>query len=148
MKRITVAAMAALMASGAVLAAGPFDPIRGKMKEGMYEYKIDMDMAGMPGGMGKHSTTVQHCVTAKDIEGGDFAKGNNNPGKCEIKDMKASGSTADYKMVCTDPEMTSDNHIVFRDNGFAMDSKTSMKQQGQVMNMSQHMEGKYLGACK
>ena len=49
MKRLTVAALAALMASGSVLAAGPFDPIRGKMKEGMYEYKMDMDMGQMPG---------------------------------------------------------------------------------------------------
>jgi uncharacterized protein DUF3617 len=148
MKRITVAAVAALMASGSVLAAGPFDPIRGKMKEGMYEYKMDMDMPGMPGGMGKHSMTTQHCVTAKDIEGGDFAKGDKNPGNCQVKDMKVSGNSADYKMACTDPEMTADNHIVFRDNGFAMDTKMVMKQQGQAMNMSQHIEGKYVGACK
>ena len=148
MKRITLAAMATLVASGTVLAAGPFEGMRGKMKEGMYEYKIDMDMPGMPGGMGKHSTTVQHCVTAKDIEGGDFARGNKNPGNCQVKDMKMSGNAADYKMVCSEPEMTSDNHVVFRDNGFAVDTKMSMKQQGQAMNMSQHMEGKYIGACK
>ena len=149
MKKTSFAALVALACCGTTWAAGPFDQFKGRMKEGLYEYKMEMEMPGLPAGMGKQSHTMQHCVTAKDIEGGDFAKGNNKSGNCEIKDMKVVGDTATYKMVCSgDSKMTADTKMTFRDNGFVSDMKMSMNQGGQVMNMTQHMEGKYLGACK
>jgi hypothetical protein len=43
--------------------------------------------------------------------------------------------------------MRADNKITFSDGKFDMDMKMQMTQKGQVMNMSQHMEGRYLGAC-
>jgi uncharacterized protein DUF3617 len=144
MNKLSIAAIAALACCGTAF-AGPFDQLKGKMKEGLYEYKMDMEMPGMPGGMGKQSHTMQHCVSAKDIEGGDFAKGAQKS-NCEFQDVKVSGNNASYRMVC--PEMTADTKMSFRDNGFVSDMKMSMKQGGQVMNMTQHMEGKYLGPCK
>lgn len=136
---------------GAALAAGPFDQFRGKMKEGLYEYKMDMEMPNMPQGMGKHTMTMQHCVTQKDIEGGDFAKSDRERREhnCEFQDMKVSGNTASYKMVCKGQNpMTADTKMTFRDNGFVSDMKMTMNQGGQPMTMNQHMEGRYLGACK
>jgi hypothetical protein len=56
----------------------PSIAFKGKVKEGMYEYKMEMDMGQMPGlppGMGKQSCTMQHCVTAQDIEKGRMGKG-------------------------------------------------------------------------
>jgi hypothetical protein len=150
MKKLFVIAITATFC-GAAFAAGPFDQFKGKMKEGLYEYKMDMEMPGMPTGMGKHSMTMQHCVTAKDIEGGDFAKGDTGkqPKDCDFQDVKVSGNTASYKMVCKGQnEMTADTKMTFRDNGFVSDMKMTMNQDGKVMNMTQHMEGKYLGACK
>ena len=122
------------------------------MKEGMYEYKMDMDMGQMPGmppGMGKQSHTFQRCVTKEDIEKGDMGKGDRGKPseKCDIKNMNVSGNTASYTMECRDPEMKADNKITFRDNGFTMDMKMQMNQRGQAMNMTQHMEGKLLGPC-
>src|SRR5512140_3063302 len=118
MKMICVAALTGLFCAGA-FAAGPFDQFKGKMKEGLYEYKMDMEMPGMPSGMGKHSMTMQHCVTAKDIEGGDFAKGDKQQKDCEFQDVKVSGNTASYKMVCKGQNpMTADTKMTFRDNGF------------------------------
>jgi hypothetical protein len=147
MKKINLIALVAATCCGVAM-AGPFDQFKGKMKEGMYEYKMDMDMPGMPGGMGKHSTTMQHCVTAKDIEGGDWAQAQQKS-NCEFKDVKVSGNNASYKMVCKgEPKMTADTKLTFRDNGFVSDMKMTMDQGGQVMNMSQHMEGRLLGPCK
>ena len=44
--------------------------------------------------------------------------------------------------------MMADNSITFTDNCFNMDMKMAMNQGGQVMNMTQKMEGRYLGPCK
>ena len=53
--------------------AGPLDQIKGKMKEGLYEYKMTMDMGqvpGMPAGMGPQTMTMQNCLKSEDIEKG------------------------------------------------------------------------------
>ncbi len=148
MNKLSIVAVAACAACGAAIAANPFDQMRGKMKEGLYEYKMDIDMPGMPGGMGKHSQTIQHCVTPQDLEKGSFAKTPNEK-DCEFQDVKFSGNTASYKMVCKGKNpMTADAKLTFRDNGFTSDMNMTMNQGGQQMTMKQHMDGKYLGACK
>ena len=151
MTKISVLALAVTVACGSAFAASPFDAFKGKMKEGLYEYKMTMEMPGMPAGvpgMGGKPMIVEHCVTAKEIEGGDFAK-RDKQSNCEVKDMNVSGNTATYKMVCTGKsDMTADTKMTFKDNGFVSDMKMSMNQGGQVMNMTQHMEGTYKGPCK
>lgn len=152
--RLLVLACAAAMSAPALAADNPFEAFQGKVKEGMYEYRMDMDMGQMPGlppGMGKQSFTMQHCVTGEDIKKGQMGKGRDGkmPENCEVKNFKMSGNTASYTMVCKGgPDMTADNVITFRDGGYSMDMKMAMNQGGQVMNMKQHMEGKYLGPCK
>lgn len=150
MSKISVIAIAAAAFCGAAI-AGPFDQFKGRMKPGLYEYKMDMQMPGMPQGMGNHSMTMQHCVTEKDIEGGDFAKRDKQQKDCDIQDMKVSGNTAHYKMVCTGQnKMTADTTMTFKDNGFVSDMKMTMNHgpNGQAMTMTQHMEGTRLGDCK
>ncbi|HET9576793.1 MAG TPA: DUF3617 family protein [Usitatibacter sp.] len=150
MKKLCVIAITAAFC-GAAFAAGPFDQFKGKMKEGLYEYKMNMEVPGMPQGMAMPAMTMQHCVTQKDIEGGDFTKGDRNrqPKDCEFQDMKVSGNTATYKMVCKgEHPMSADTKIVFRDNGFVSDMKMTMNHGGQAMTTNQHMESRYLGACK
>jgi Protein of unknown function (DUF3617) len=150
-KLLLAAALAAAFSTAAV--AGPFDQFKGKMKDGLYEYKMQMDMGQMPGmppGMGKQSHTFQNCVSKKDIEDGGFGKNKDRkqPENCEIKDMKMSGNTATYTMECKgDPAMKADNKITFTSEGFNMDMKMAMVQRGQTMNMTQHMESRYLGPC-
>ena len=156
MKITSVIALVALF-SGTAIAAGPFDQFRGKMKEGMYEYKMDMDMGNMPGmppGMAKNQTmTFQHCITAEDIEKGRFGRNQREGAKreddCEFKNMNVSGNTATYTMSCTKPnEMTADNKITFTGDGYKMDMTMAMKHGAQAMNMKQHVEAKYKGPCK
>lgn len=149
---LVAAACAAAVSTTAL--AGPFDQFKGKMKEGMYEYKMIMEIPGMPAGMGKQNTTFRNCVTSKDIDDGAFSRGKDRaqPEKCEVKDMKMNGNTATYTMVCKDekgkPAMTADNKITFSGDGFVMDMKMAMDQGGQAMNMTQRMEGRHVGPCK
>jgi hypothetical protein len=153
MKKIALAA--ACLAAIPLAYAGPFDAFKGHMKPGMYESKIDMDMGaipGMPPGMGKQSMTHQHCITQEDIDSGKVAKegrsGKKGDGDCEIKDVKMSGNTGTYRMVCPKGNMTVDSKITFMGNGYSMDSVMNMDQSGQKVTMKQHTESKYIGACK
>lgn len=156
MKDARILAIACCAMSAAALAAGnPFDSFKGKMKDGLYEYRMDMDMGavpGMPPGMGKQSHTFQKCITPQDIEKGQMGRGAGRDGKmpttCEVKNFTQSGNSASYTMVCTQPPMTADNHITFTSGGFNMDMKMAMNEGGHVMNMTQHMESRYLGPCK
>lgn len=150
MNKISIIAIAAASLCGSAIAATPAELFKGKVKEGLYEYKIDMEIPGVPAQYSKQSHTMQHCVTKQDVEQGDFAKNDrNNKSQCEMQDAKMSGNTATYKMVCKgEGQMTMDTKTTFRDNGFVSDSKMTMNHGGQVMTTTHHMEGKYLGPCK
>ena len=146
--KFLLAALAATACTSAV-AAGPFDQFKGKMKPGLYDVQMDMEMPGMPGGMGKQSMKMQNCVSEQDIESGKMGKDDKMPAGCEVKDFKMSGNSASYKTVCKgDMNMTADTTISFRDNGYTMTSKTAMQQGGQTMNMTHKMDGRYVGPCK
>jgi hypothetical protein len=71
---------------------------------------------------------------------------------CKVQDMKMSGNTATYKMVCKGgPDMTADNKITFRNDGYTMDMTMDMAEGGSrggsPMHMKQHVDSKYLGPC-
>lgn len=141
---------AAFVALSTAALANPFGEFKGKMKEGLYETKMEMQIPGMPAGMGKQQMTFQNCVSQKDIDKGQLGRRDGNmPENCEVKNFKMSGNTASYTMACKgDQPMTADNVVTFRDGGYTMDMKMSMSQGGQVMNMNQRMDGRYIGPCK
>jgi hypothetical protein len=148
-------AVAAALASLSLAAyAGPFDGFKGKMKEGLYDYKMEMDMGSIPGlppGMGKQSFNVQNCVTSQDIDKGAFGRGRDGkmPENCEVRDFKMSGNTATYTMECKgNTPMKADNKITFVSDGFDMDMKMAMNQGGQVMNVNQKINARHIGPCK
>jgi hypothetical protein len=148
MNKKSFAVIACMLFAGSAYAAGPFDQMKGKIKPGLYEYKMDMEIPGMPAGMGKQSHTMQHCVTQKDVDGGDWAK-NQQKHSCEFQDVKVSGNTATYKMVCKgEGQMTADTKVTFRDNGYTSDMKMTMSHGGQPMTSNQHMEARLIGPCK
>jgi len=137
----------------AAAAQSDMKALASKIKPGLYEYKIEMDMGAIPGapkGMGKQTMTMQHCLTAQDIEGGQLGrKDPNDKTDCKMSDMKVSGNTANYKFACKgEMQMTSDNTITFVPDGYRMQSKMSMNSGGQTMNMVHNSQARYLGACK
>ncbi len=151
MRPALLLAVAACLAAASAAAQNPAEAMKGKMKAGLYAYKMEMDMGQIPGapaGAGKQTMNMQHCVTDKDIEGGQLGKGGDMPKNCQMKDFRMSGNTASYKMACTGEfAMNADTDITFVPDGFRMNMKMQMAQGGQQMNMTQKMEGKYLGPC-
>jgi hypothetical protein len=72
----------------------------------------------------------------------------NSSKNCEIKNMQISGNSATYTMVCSGAhEMSMDNKITFRGDGYQMDMKMAMNQGGHPVNMTQHLDARYLGPC-
>jgi hypothetical protein len=149
----TVLALSAALAVVPALAQGDMKAFTSKLKPGLYEYRMEVDMGQMPGapkGMGKQTMTVQHCLTAKDIEAGELGrKDPNSKVDCKMSDMKVSGNTASYRFTCKgEMSMTADNTVTFVPDGYRMQSKMTMNQGGQTMNMVHDSQAKYLGACK
>lgn len=155
MRTTRIAALACFTLVAAPLAmAQDLSWFKGKAKAGMYEYKTEMEMSGVPGmppGMGKQNVTMQHCITQEDIDKGQMSKGRDGRSNdCQIKNMQTSGSSASYTMACETPRhMTADVKIAFAGDGYHMDMKMNMTEpkNGQAMNMTQHLDAKYLGAC-
>jgi hypothetical protein len=151
MNRILLAAaIACAIAVPAAAQDNPFAGFKGKIKEGNWEYRMQMEgVPGMPPGMKMPEQTFKHCITPQDVEkGGLGSKDGKMPDGCSVKNMKMSGNTASYTMVCTkEPKMTVDADMTFGDGTFTMKQKMAMDQNGQVMNMNSTMTGKYLGPC-
>lgn len=143
----------ALLVAAPAFAQGGIEALKGKVKPGMYAYKMEIDMGqvpGMPAGAGKQSFTMQHCVTPQDVERGQLGRGRDGKGpeNCEIRDFRMAGNTASYRMVCKgEAAMTADNTITFVAEGFNLVMKMAMERGGQKMNMTQTMQGRHLGAC-
>lgn len=151
-KSIAIAAAAIAFAATASFAQGnPFSALKGKIKPGLYENKMEMEMPGMPAGMGKQAFSNQTCLTDADLEkGAAFNKGRDgkSPSDCEVTDFKLSGNSASYRMVCKGANpMEADSVINFTPNGYKGITKMSMVSAGKPMNMTSNIEARYLGAC-
>lgn len=151
--RLLAAACFVVVAASA-WADNSFEALRGKMREGLYEYKVEMDMGqvpGMPAGMAKHNMSFQNCLTAEDIGKGRMGRSGGDsktPQDCDVKNFKMSGNSASYTMVCKGKsEMTADNNITLTADGYKMDTNMVVGQEGRKMNMTQHLESRYLGPC-
>jgi hypothetical protein len=150
MKRLAIVVACAL-ALPALAEDNPFAGMKGKIKEGQWEYTMEMGaIPGMPQGMKMPPMTFNKCLTAKDIEsGGATSKEGKMPEQCSVKNMKMSGNTASYTMECTkDPKVKSDVNMTFQNDGFVMKQDMVMDHGGQPMKMQQTMTGRYMGACK
>ena len=151
MKRLLVAAACSALALPALAQDNPWGSMKGKMKEGMWQYTMEMGaVPGMPQGMKMPPMTFSRCLTAKEIEsGGATTRDGKMPEQCSVKNMKASGNNLSYTMECTkDPKMKSDVNMTFQGDGFTMKQDMTMDHQGQPMKMQQTMTGKYTGPCK
>lgn len=151
MKKLLAAALCCAFATSAFAQDNPFAGMKGKMKEGQWDYTMHMGaMPGMPAGMKMPEMKFSQCVTAQDIEsGGVGQQGGKMPEGCKVSNFKSSGNSASYSMECTkDPKMKGDMQMTFGGDTFTMKQDLTMDMNGQPMKMNNHMTGKYMGACK
>jgi len=142
--RIALAVVSMLIASLAACGGGPGGP---NMKEGLWEITIRMDMLGMP--MPMPPQTYRHCLTHKDM----VPKTQEQPGQTNCREVKreVKGDTVSWVIECTAPEgpVTSSGTVTYR--GDAMEGAVKVRvpdgKRG-AMEMTQQMNGKWVGPCK
>ncbi len=119
-----------------------------EMKEGLWEMTMQADMKGAPQQM--PAVTMKQCLTKNDMVP---KHQNKQPGQdCKMKDQKIVGDTVTYSMVCQNKDggsMETAGKMTYKGNSFDGSSTTTIKPkgQGQNMQMSTRMSGKYLGPC-
>lgn len=143
--------VACALAFPALAQDNPFAGMKGKIKEGQWEYTMEMGaIPGMPAGMKMPPQTFSRCLTQKDIESGAAtSREGKMPEGCSVRNMKVAGNDASYTMECTkDPKMKADVKMTFQPDGFVMKQDIVMDHGGQQMPMHTTMTGKHKGACK
>lgn len=126
--------------------------LKGKIKEGRYSQKMEMDMGnipGMPAGMAKKTFTIENCVSDSDIEKGELGRSEKGAPDCQMRDVKVTASNASYKMVCKgEQNITMDVAIAFAGDSYRMTMKSTMDMEGQKITSNMAVDAKYLGPCK
>ena len=122
-------------------------------KPGMYDYKMTMEMSGIPGvgTMKMPPTSFKKCVTQKNVdEGRQMMSDPKNGGfKCTMTSFSGKGGSGQYTQVCkgTDMKMTVVGSFEQKGDTQVHTSKTEMR--GTKMNTDSKnvMEIRRLGDC-
>ena len=122
-------------------------------KPGMYEYKMTMEMSGIPGvgTMKMPPSSFKKCVTQKDVdEGRQMMNDSQNGFKCTMTSFSGQGGSGQYAQSCTGPDMkmTVVGSFVQKGDTQIHNSKTTMQSKGMNTNGNNLMEIKRLGDCK
>ncbi|MFH2045428.1 MAG: DUF3617 family protein [Pseudomonadota bacterium] len=117
-----------------LLYAGP------NMNPGKWEITYETEMPGMP--MKMPSIKITQCITKEQI----IPESKQQPGqKCTTSDMKISGNTVSWSLICNSPYNTSKAKGKITYNGNQMKGQMEMEQSG--MNITTKMSGQRIGIC-
>lgn len=145
----------ALLVAGA-LPVGAHAHALTQLKPGQWEYKMTMEMAGMPNqpgmpGMGGAPMTFTRCLTAEDVKSPGRAFENHKADqRCTQEEFKAEGNKFSFKVRCTgDRAATGSGEFTIAEDHFEGTMKMNMAGKGTgTMDMTQKMSGKRIGDCK
>ena len=121
-------------------------------KPGMYEYKMTMEMTGIPG-MGTMKmlpSSFKRCVTQKDVDEGRQMMGDSQNGfKCTMTSFSGQGGSGQYAQNCEGPDMkmTVVGNFVQKGDTQVHTSKTAMQGKGMNTNANNLMVIRRLGDC-
>lgn len=126
-----------LLVAASALAQGP-------RRDGRWEVKIEMQMAGMT--MPPQTTT--QCITPQEAADPQKAmpsdgRGGGNSSDCKISDYKTEGNKVSWKMACEKEKMTGTGEFTYV--GETYTGIMTVKAQGQDMSMK--YSGRRLGDC-
>src|SRR5438874_7800066 len=167
MNRLWIAAVAAAFVSAGMAeiggAAEPVQPAQARVladtvKPGQWEFTSQMQMPGgtqlppgvqmpsgttMPPGAGMRSS-YRACIDSEKAVPSDPR------GQCKIDNVRRNGGTVSWTGTCTTGQGAVRSEGVARYSGDRMEGNLTTHvpgANGQVMNTTQHITGRYLGAC-
>ncbi len=110
------------------------------MKEGQWEITMKMEMPGMP--MQMPPQTYTHCLTKKDLVPQKTERGQ----ECKLVKQDVKADTVSWVIECKTPEgpAVSEGKVTYKSETF--DGVVKVKHSG--MEMTQKLNGKWIGPCK
>jgi Protein of unknown function (DUF3617) len=148
-RNLALASLAALSFAAAAQQPAPSTSFKGRVKPGLYEQKVEVDMGNMPGvpaDQKKQSMTRQQCLTDADV---DKLAEESNPA-CKTTDFRMTATGASFKVTCTgNPSMNSVVTMAFTPTGYMSESKATLKPAGatEPVTVMQRSTSKFLGPC-
>lgn len=142
--RIALCVVSLLIASLAACGGGQSGP---NMKEGLWEITIKMDMPCMPVQMPPQ--TYRQCLSQKEM----IPKAQEQPGQTNCREVKreVKGDTVSWVIECKAEEGTVINTGTMTYRGDMLDGVVKVRvpdgRKG-AMEMTQHMNGRWVGPCK
>src|SRR5262245_17844897 len=142
--RYAVLTAALVSLSLAVFAQGP-------RRDGRWEVKMEMEMAGMPPGMPPFTTT--QCITPEEANDpqksmpqmGRGGRGRGGDSNCKMTDYKMEGNKVTWSMKCDgDPAMTGKGEFAYEADAY---TGTVTMEGGRGGAMRMKYSAKRLGDC-
>lgn len=121
------------------LAAVPALALAADMKPGSYEYRVQMEMPGMP--FTPPAQTFKHCLTQAELDQGRQYSDPNNK-DCQVKNLKQSAGKASFDVACKDGTTGKADYTF---DGTSLSGTTVMNSGGHTMTMK--MSSKRVGDC-
>lgn len=120
------------------------DVFKGKVVEGLYEVKTEVDLTGVPGvprDKQKSGGTRSRCVTSREIETGIVSNGD-----CSVTKYSESPGAARILMTCKDGN-ASDMKYTFAPGQFGSDTVTTGKEDGKAFVSLFRSRARLVGPC-
>ena len=117
---------------------------KGKVAEGLYEVKSEIDLTGVPGvprDKQKSSESRSRCVTRQEIDNGISAGGD-----CSITKYTESAGAARILMSCKDGK-ASDMKYTFAKGAFTSETTTTGREGGKVFTSIFRSSARLVGPC-
>jgi hypothetical protein len=141
---LAVAAALAVAAQQAAAQPSAANIFKGKVAEGLYEVKSEVDLTGVPGvprDKQKSSEVRNRCVTRQEIDRGISAGSD-----CAVTSYAESAGAARILMACKDGKK-SDMKFTFSRDGFTSETTTSGKEAGAAFVSIFRSRAKLVGPC-
>lgn len=141
-QRTILAAVAACTLHLTPAAAGALDPLKARVKPGLYDITLQVEAPGDK----PQAASMKNCVTERDLDKGMLFGGGEAGSSCDVKGFAQSGDAASYTVACKGkPVMVTDHKVTFSSGGFSAVSTT--KADGKPI-MTSKGQAKYVGPCK
>jgi len=122
------------------------------MQPGLWEISFQVEVPGMPPGMGGH--TLRQCIRASDLASPEKTLPPQQDGRCRIENYNLSGNMASWKIACSGDgpsgkaaNMSGSGSITYSNTHYRGNSQMTIREDGQTMTLTQRFSGKRVGDC-
>jgi hypothetical protein len=142
MRQLLLAAAAACAVHASLATAGALDPLKAKVKPGLYDITVQVEAPGEK----PQSATMKSCTSERNLDKGVLFGDEDSGSSCEVKGFTMSGDSAAYSVACKGkPVFVTEHKVSVTSGGFSAVSTTHAD--GKAI-MTTKAQARYAGPCK